>query len=283
MGLGILVAIGGLSAVGRGQVPAPELPVPAEHKPDAATLAACPYCRNWGGSVNPDCPVHGTVPAGVSPQLMPQAPQGSSAPNEPPINESWLDRPVSAGVFVGVVNGSPLIDDWVGQQQGITGGLRLGYDFNEHWGTELRYAFGAIKLYDSERAMAVAPNSDVNPYETRYSDLDLVDASLVFYPWGDTRWRPYFLTGIGLTQLRFQDILGVRYSVTVPDIPLGVGLKFHVSEAAALRVELNDTIIFSGGSGFNAVQDLSLTGGLEFRFGGSRRSYWPWNPAPSNW
>ena len=127
--------------------------------------------------------------------------------------------------------------------------MRLGYDFNEHWGTELRYAFGAIKLYDSERAMAVAPNSDVNPYETRYSDLDLVDASLVFYPWGDTRWRPYFLTGIGLTQLRFQDILGVRYSVTVPDIPLGVGLKFHVSEAAALRVELNDTIVFSGGLG----------------------------------
>ena len=71
--------------------------------------------------------------------------------------------------------------------------------------------------------------------------------------------------------------------MTVPEIPLGLGIKFHMSQGAALRLEFNDTFIFSGGSGFNSVQDLSITGGLEFRFGGGRRSYWPWNPAPSSW
>jgi hypothetical protein len=85
-----------------------------------------------------------------------------------------------------------------------------------------------------------------------------------------------------LAQIRFTDIMDERWSKTVPDIPLGVGLKFHVSELAALRLELNDTIIFGNGA-FNTLHDVSVTGGLELRFGGSRRVYWPWTPAMGSW
>jgi opacity protein-like surface antigen len=197
-----------------------------------------------------------------------------------------LERPVSVGIFIGVLNGSMLIDDWVGQQQGMVGGLRLGYDFNARIGGELRYAFGAVKLFDSERAIAAEQSngaSGADLEQSRYSDRDLVDVSALIYPWGDTPWRPYLLTGMGLAQVRFSDLFGNRYSTTTAEIPLGVGLKFHCTESTALRFEVNDTIIFSNACGFNTLHDLSVTGGLEFRFGGSRRAYWPWNTTPSNW
>ena len=31
------------------------------------------------------------------------------------------------------------------------------------------------------------------------------------------------------------------------------------------------------------MHSLSLTTGLEFRFGGTRKAYWPWNPGLLYW
>jgi hypothetical protein len=205
----------------------------------------------------------------------------------PPVNYSWLKCPLNAGVFVGMLNGGPLIDDWLGQQQGIFGGLRLGYDMGERWGAEVRYAFGSVKLVDSARAyqtqQQIYGNQTIPTDISRFSDRDLLDGSILFYFTGDTRLRPYCSIGLGLTQIRFNDIFQNRTSATVPDVPLGIGLKYLCSDATALRFEVNDTIIFGGQMGFNNVHDLSLTGGVEFRFGGRRRSYWPWIPAQSGW
>jgi hypothetical protein len=284
-----IVLTGAGAAVGRAQVPVPEVShasLESAPCPAASPLATCPYCRNWNGAVNPDCPEHGAAAAGGSPRLLPQASGAAAAAGGPPINESWLEHPISAGIFIGVANGSMLIDDWVGQQEGMFGGVRVGYDFGERVGAELRYGFGAVQLFDSAQAIAAKyPNGEpaLADAKSRYCDLDLLDASVLVYPWGDTPWRPYLLTGIGLAQIRFSDVLGNRYSTTTADIPLGVGLKFHCTESAALRLEVNDTIIFGNGSGFNSVHELSVTGGLEFRFGGSHRAYWPWSPESSSW
>ena len=45
-----------------------------------------------------------------------------------------------------------------------------------------------------------------------------------------------------------------------------------------MRLECCDDVIFAGNAGFNTSNDVSLTGSLEIRFGGSRKNYWPWNP-----
>ena len=74
----------------------------------------------------------------------------------PPVHEPWINRPFSVGVFVGPVIGSPLIDDWVGQQTGTLGGLRLGWDMDDDWGIELRLATANIPIYDSPDAVNAA-------------------------------------------------------------------------------------------------------------------------------
>ena len=212
-------------------------------------------------------------------------------PTTPPVVESWLAKPLSAGVFIGALQGSPLMDDWAGQTQGMLAGLRLGCDFGEQFGAEFRYAFGSTEVYDTSRALSArtlldpsinVPGHGLEYHQNRHCDLDLLDFSLLWYPTGDTRCRWYFLTGIGLTQIRFTDVLDNRWSKTVPDVPIGVGLKYRCTEFAALRVELTDTIIFGNGA-FNNLHDVSLTGGIEVRFGGAKRAYWPWVPTYDGW
>jgi opacity protein-like surface antigen len=210
-----------------------------------------------------------------------------------PENASWLARPVSIGLFVGMLTGSPLIDDWVGQSTGYLGGIRFGYDFDEYFGTEFRAGLGSTPLYDSARAQAtlnevftadgVPANSPQRQLLQRNSDRSVYDISLLYYYCGDRRLRPYFLAGIGFAQLRFSDILGNGYSNSMYGIPLALGLKYHVDDRMALRFEVGDDILFAGGMGMNVLHDVTVSAGLELRFGGHPKSYWPWNPGANFW
>ncbi len=193
----------------------------------------------------------------------------------PHTQESWLCRPISAGLFVGMINGSPLIEDWVGQKQGLFGGLQLGYDGGDHWGTELRLGFSSIELTDSARARAEAEGS--NGPATRYADLFLWDIGLLYYPCGDTPWRPYAKVGLGTGRIRFTDALHTRYNKISMAMPLALGLKYRCNDWMALRFECADNIVFGRGS-VRSVHDFSVTGGVEIRFGRPRKAYWPWNP-----
>jgi len=205
-------------------------------------------------------------------------------PIRPPENLSWLYRPMSVGLFAGALYGSPLMDDWLGQKQGYIGGLRFGWDWDEYWGTEARAAVGSALLYDDPRTIAQQQYLQNNPENfDRYSTRADYDVNVLYYFTGDRRGRPYFLIGAGLVQIRFEDLLLNSYSYTAWGMPLAVGWKYHVDDRMAIRFEVGDEIVFSGGAGFNVLHDLTATAGLEFRFGNHPRTYWPWNPGTRSW
>ena len=223
------------------------------------------------------------------------AQDGRAGNADPRIQQDWLRRPLSASVFVGGMVGSPLVDNWLEQRDGYQVGIRFGWDYDEYFAFEARYAFGSCALFDTDRARAALAYFDAqngilpsNPLSGlnapgRNSDWDIWNVEFLYFPWGEGRWRPYIMTGIGMGQLRFNDILGDRYSASVADVPVAVGVKYHLSDRLALRIECCDDLILSGGSGFNSVNDVSLSASLELRFGGHGKTYWPWDPSANAW
>lgn len=207
--------------------------------------------------------------------------------------ESWLHRPFSAGWFMGLLQGGSLIDDWVGANQGYFAGYRLGWDHDHYWGCEMRFSFAKAAIYDRQRAkeaqraaddaLGLAPD---DPFRRRFDrrrdcTVGLWDISLLYYPWGDTVWRPYLMAGLGTATIEFTDRLSTRYEQTVFGLPLAIGVKYRCYDWLALRLECADNIAF--GDRFNTLHNLGLTGGVEVRFGGTRTAYWPWNPGRHYW
>ena len=193
-----------------------------------------------------------------------------------------------------MVQGTPIIDDWVGMNQGFLGGYRLGWDHDEHWGAEMRFAFGSVALYDSARAKQAQWDADTkagyrpdSPWRWRFDrrrDADLFqwDVDLIYYPWGDPNWRPYLMVGMGTTSLRFMDRLSDERHQAVFSMPIGMGIKYLWSDRMALRLDLTDDIAF-GTNTISTMQNTSLTAGVEVRLGGTQRAYWPWNPSRHYW
>jgi len=206
---------------------------------------------------------------------------------------NWSEHPLSIGCFAGMVNGGALIEDWTGTTTGFDGGWRLGWDVSPSWGGEMRFAFGSLQLYDSFRAdQALTAHDNANGllpndpqrgrFDHRNADLFQWDVDIVYYPWGETRLRPYFLTGMGLTNIHFTDRLDEGYHSTCLSLPLGLGVKYLCNERLALRLDLLDDIAMSSNH-LRTQHNLSLTAGAELRFGGSRKVYWPWDLGRSFW
>lgn len=188
---------------------------------------------------------------------------------EPLQTASWLNRPYYAGFFLGALNGDTLIADEIEQSIGFFGGFRLGWDYDIYWGVETRLGL-------SELGLDFLNETSVDGLAT---DIVIWDASLVYYPWGDARWRPYLSLGIGLVDFDFLDADGLRHSEAVVGVPWGVGLKYRHSDWITLRLDLLDNVALGEKADFELMNNLSVTGGMEFRFGGTRRSYFPWNPS----
>jgi hypothetical protein len=193
----------------------------------------------------------------------------SQGQGEPLISSSWLNRPYYAGFFIGGINGDTLIAGEINQSVGFFGGVRLGWDYDPYWGIETRLGF-------SELGLDFIDEPSVDGLAT---DLLVWDTSLVYFPWGDSRWRPYGSVGIGLVDFDFLDQNGLRHSDAVIGVPWGIGLKYRQSDWISLRFDLLDNVAFGGKAGFETMNYLSLTAGFEFRFGGTRKSYFPWNPS----
>lgn len=182
---------------------------------------------------------------------------------------SWLNRPLSIGVFAGGIFNSDLINGHVLQNNTSMVGARLGWDFDHYWGTEIRYAFANPNVTDTSHVSL----GDSNNY--------LVDLSLMYYPLGDTRWRPFAQFGLGQARFSFKDDLGNSVDNSLFGMPIGVGLKYYASPTFAGRVEFMDNIAF--GTGNLATQNnFSLSMGFEYRFGGKRPMYYPWHGGMSN-
>ncbi len=211
-------------------------------------------------------------------------------PGEPLVQESWSFRPLSIGGFFGFVQGSGLIEDWVRERQGMVIGATLGWDFHHYFGCEMRLAFGRVVVGDSAWAIAAQAAADdaaglapADPARRRFdpgrdNDFFLWELSVLYYPWGDSRWRPYATLGLGTSGVDFVDRLSTVYQDVYVTVPFGVGVKVLQGDCLAFRLELMDHVAFGGGKPVGTVHHLTLTMGMEFRFGGARRAYWPWNP-----
>jgi hypothetical protein len=173
---------------------------------------------------------------------------------------SWRNRPLHVGWLVGTLEGGELSES-VGQKNGLFGGYRLGWDFDHYWGTETRLAFANVKVDDARR-----PNNSRTAQNVHW------DVNLLYYPWGDARWRPFFSLGLGLANYRFgnADLAGVNSTVFA--MPWGGGVKYYYQPWLALRFSLMDNMSFGGG-GVTGMHSVSATGGVEVRFGGSRTRY----------
>ena len=238
----------------------------------ASTYIACPNCQHF--------------------PRMRLAGQGMGQPLQ---RESWRYRPFSAGWLMGMMEGSPLIDDWVGLKEGFVGGYRFGWDFDHYWGCEMQFGFASVGLYDSDHAKQAQEAADAllnldpsDPYLSRFeqrrdADVSMWDIHFLHYPWGDATWRPYWSIGLGSVHVRFMDRLSERRAKTLLGVPIALGLKYRCNDWLALRVEVSDTIAFGGGPDFNTLNSLLVTGGIEVRFGGTRKVYWPYSPGRHYW
>lgn len=193
----------------------------------------------------------------------PDDPERHIGRGEPLVGTSWLNRPLYAGWILGGLFGGELIRGRVDQGSGAYGGYHVGSDFDHYWGLEGRFGFSNVDLsLDGVGA-------------DRTSRDWFVDANLLYYPWGDAYWRPYLSLGLGLADFTFFDDQGQRVGETLVQIPLGLGVKCNFQRWLALRAGLTDNLAFGGGT-VSAVQNVSLTFGVEVRFGGGKISYYPW-------
>jgi hypothetical protein len=179
---------------------------------------------------------------------------------------SWRNRPWHIGWFYGLLNGDDLIDRRVDQHTGQFGGYRLGYDVAHYWGVEGRFAFANLEVADTG---AVQNNRTSRDW---YTDIDLL-----YYPWGDSAWRPFFSWGLGWGSFRFVDERNRPVKDTTVSMPFGVGVKYYFRNWLALRVDALDNFAFSSQT-VDSMHNLSLTFGIELHLGGTRRSYFPWHP-----
>jgi hypothetical protein len=104
----------------------------------------------------------------------------------------------------------------------------------------------------------------------------MFDGNLLYYPLGDSRWRPYWTTGLGIATFAYHDAAGNKFRATSLAIPFGAGLKVKIRPAIALRFEIVDNFAVGSGSLLDSMHNVSFTGGFEWHFGGRPTRYYPW-------
>ena len=201
----------------------------------------------------------------------PNDPERHIGLGQPLMGTSWLNRPMFGGVFYGGVLMNDLVSNRVDQGDTAFMGLRLGFDFDHYWGLEGRYAFARPELTDGQGA----------PLPDHGRDY-FTDVSLVHYPFGDSRWRPYLSLGLGFQTFRFNDDLHRRVSESLFSMPLGTGIKYFYGPWCSLRFDLVDNIAI-GNAHVSGMHNVSFLAGVEYRFGGRRQSYYPWHNNTAYW
>lgn len=184
---------------------------------------------------------------------------------------SWLNRPWHIGWMVGTIFADDLISGQQRQSDELVGGYRLGWDFDHYWGTEARFMFANPGLTDA------TDDTFVSTAQNHY-----FDASLLYYPWGDSRWRPFASLGVGWASFRYTPADGNRIDKALLELPYGVGVKYYHRNWLALRLSATDQWTIGQGS-LNTMHNVAVTADVEVHFGGRRRSYFPYNSSIHLW
>ncbi len=180
----------------------------------------------------------------------------------------WRAQPFSISGFGGATNGGPLIRNHVDQLPSAYAGVNFGWDYDHFWGIEKRLGFGALNL-TTPWHQHLAPGLSVTG-----------EYRVMYYPLGDTRWRPFVTLGIGWSDFYFIDDVNHRHIDTLLLFPYGVGLKYLWNDRWAFRIDLIDELTLSSNQ-TSTFHYVALTGGLEFRYG-KRLLHLPWHHKDGN-
>lgn len=191
----------------------------------------------------------------------------------PLVGTSWRNRPFYVGWMFGGMFGDQLIEDRIAQDEDMFGGYRLGWDFDHYWGTELRLGFANLDLTDTTPLLA---------NESRTSRDQFWDLNLMYYPWGDARWRPFVSLGFGAGNFYFHDESLRPIRETVVTFPLSAGFKYYRHNWLAWRVSVTD-YWSPAAQGLSSMHNLALTAGVELHFGGTRVGYYPYRAGRHLW
>lgn len=208
--------------------------------------------------------------------LLHDMPSGPALPavRQPMLRESWLYRPFNLSIFEGALFASPPIRPQFNTTVAFFTGFRLGWDYATHFGGETRFGFSKVFLLDAQTRST----------EVGYQRLFYFDTSVLIYPWGDTRFRPFLSLGGGLADIFVVSNQGLRLHPGAFNLPFGGGIKYRHGTRLAFRADIRDNLTFSGGGGLSTLNNIEIVGGVEFHFGGGdRRTYWPWNPSRHWW
>ncbi len=184
---------------------------------------------------------------------------------------SWRNRPYHVDWFSGPLLGDDLISGRVGQDNELFGGFRIGWDFDYYWGLEARFGWSDPNI------QFATPQLEAENGSYFVSDIDLV-----YYPWGDSKIRPYMLLGAGMARVNFVDETTRNFNATLFTTPIGGGVQFRQSKWLVWRLEVLDNLSY-GADGVNTMHNVSLSAGMELRFGAHPASYWPWQSNRSIW
>lgn len=223
-------------------------PVAAEEDPE---LRLFDYMRHWG--------FHHSSTEGRFLQK-----------NVPMTYSSWLNRPYHVDWFAG-----PLLSDdpaagRVSQSNEILAGLRFGWDFDYYWGLQWRFGWADPSILQDGATESTGGTYMVGDFD------------LVYYPWGDTKVRPYFQLGLGGTQVATITEDGGGREAWLMSMPFGLGVEFPQTRWLAWRLEIIDNLAF-GADGIDTMHNVSFTAGMEYRFGARPTSYWPWRSSRVSW
>ncbi len=191
-------------------------------------------------------------------------------PPVPMEHTSWLNRPYHLDWFAGPLLSDGPVSGRVTQSNELFGGLRLGWDFDYYWGLEWRFGWSDPTLL-----------SDTSPVELSGTYF-VSDVDFLWYPWGETRVRPFTLLGLGMTQIGSVREDGSGQEATLLSMPMGVGVQFLQTHWLAWRLEIVDNLAF-GGDGIDTMNNFVFTAGMELRMGARPNSYWPWRSSRTSW
>lgn len=191
---------------------------------------------------------------------------------KPLVGTSWLNRPWYWGLFLGTLLADDPIPGEVLSNNSFFIGTRIGWDFDHYWGLEWRYGFSRPQINDNAGIKLPDP---ANEYFT--------DISLEYYPWGDSRWRPYMSLGLGVQTFRFADQNDTTIHQSLLSLPIGIGVKYLYDRWCTIRFDAYDNIAFGDGR-LDTMHNFTLMMGAEFRFGGRAPvNYFPWHGNMAGW
>jgi hypothetical protein len=169
---------------------------------------------------------------------------------------SWLNRPYSIGFDVGAFVMTSEVSSNGNRNNDVLGAMTVGYDWDHFWGAQARWVWTSPEL-----------TTDIVSTDDPSNDLFIYDLSLMYYPWGDSRVRPYYRMGLGLSDVEFINPLGNIEDDMLFTMPIGFGVKYQTKRWFALRAEAVDNITI-GQNSANSMHNFTLSFGMEWRLGG---------------